>query len=316
MGNLIRNEWMKLTRHWSAWVMIALLLISVVIMSVVVSQGDDTVTKDWQSQVSAQIRDAKKALKDPRISDSMILGIQQDIAKKQYAIDHNIPPNEITGMSFTRYSSGLIIEVAIFTVLVAGAIVSSEFSWGTIRLLAVRPVSRTKLLLAKYLATLSWGVFLLLVLFVSTYVLGGVLFGFAGADHAYLYVDQNGVHEMTMSSFTLLTYGLQSISVLLYTTVAFLISTLIRSQVIAVPLAVILLFAGNAVYPWLTDYAWDRYFLFTNLDLMQYYDGAPAIPDMTMGFSLQVLAVYFVVLLVGSWYFFVKRDWLKERVNF
>jgi ABC-2 type transport system permease protein len=183
-------------------------------------------------------------------------------------------------------------------------------------MLAVRPVKRSQLLLAKYLTTLGWGVMLLVLLFCSTYLLSRVLFGFSCADHAYLYVDKSGVHEMSMWAFTLLTYGLKSISLLLFTTVAFLMSTLFRSQAIAVPVAVIVLFLGNAVNPWLKEYAWDKYFLFTNLDLLQYYEGTPAIPEMTMGFSLAVLAVYFVVLLVGSWLLFGKRDLIKERVNF
>jgi len=75
---------------------------------------------------------------------------------------------------FLSYSS----FVAMFAILIGGWLMASEFQQGTIRLLIIRPKTRTKILMAKFLSAL--------IIFLVLYILGsflnmitnGICFGF------------------------------------------------------------------------------------------------------------------------------------------
>lgn len=196
----------------------------------------------------------------------------------------------------------------IFSAVVAGDIVASEFAAGTIKFLLVRPVSRWKILLSKYLTVLSFSVCLTLFLMIVAYVVGGLFFGFGGSTQAYHYL--HGITPASVPIYieALRTYGLLSITLLLTVTVSFMISTLFRSSSMAIALSILLLFLGAVVTQLLARYTWDKYILFTNWNLTQYVEGTPIVKGTTWEFSVVVLAVYFVVFIVVSWLAFTKRD--------
>ena len=71
----------------------------------------------------------------------------------------------------------LLVHVPILVALVAGDVVSGEASMGTLRLLAAKPVSRTQIILAKYLATAVYVFALLLWIAVISLVVSLAVFG-------------------------------------------------------------------------------------------------------------------------------------------
>ena len=75
---------------------------------------------------------------------------------------------------FSRYELFIIITI----VLIAGAIVSEEFNKGTIKLLLVRPFSRAKILLAKFITVVITVLFIMVVTVILQFIVGGIFFGF------------------------------------------------------------------------------------------------------------------------------------------
>ena len=61
--------------------------------------------------------------------------------------------------------------------MIAGTIVSEEFNKGTIKLLLVKPYTRNKILLSKFITTLIMIVFVIIVTITMQILIGGVLFG-------------------------------------------------------------------------------------------------------------------------------------------
>lgn len=55
-------------------------------------------------------------------------------------------------------------------------------------------------------------------------------------------------------------------------------------------------------------FEWAKYSLFANTNLMDYFNGQPLFEDMTIGFSIAVLIVYFILFNLIAFLFFVKRD--------
>jgi len=187
--------------------------------------------------------------------------------------------------------------------------VAGEFTAGTIKLLLTRAQTRGRILLAKYLAVILFSIVIMVVTFAVSIVVGGLLFGFAGIAAPYIYMSATGhVQQMNMFAYLLANYGFNSVSLLMTVTIAFMISTIFRSSSIAIALSIVLLFIGDTIVEVLGSYGWDKYILFANTNLAQYFFNGPTITGMTLTFSIVVLVVYFVVMNGLSWYIFRKRD--------
>ena len=84
------------------------------------------------------------------------------MAINQYRIDNNISPyEEYSIWSFVRDTSNIIQFVGMFSIIIAGGIVASEYNWGTIKLLLIRPIDRGKILVSKYMAVIAFSLMLL-----------------------------------------------------------------------------------------------------------------------------------------------------------
>lgn len=212
-----------------------------------------------------------------------------------------VPETTMPMIDFMSTAVNVVVLATIFTVVIASDSVASEFSWGTIKLLLIRPTKRWKILLSKFLASLLFALFLLLVLFLVSWLLGLLFFdtGKAAED------------SITMSSITQ-RYGFEAIALLMVVSFSFMISSVFRSSVLAIVLSMIILFAGGSVTGILMalDQEWGKYLLFSNLDLSIYMGDAVStpFPDMTLAFSLGILIAHFIFFHAVAFWLFIKRD--------
>ncbi|MHA6483016.1 ABC transporter permease [Paenibacillus sp. strain BS8-2] len=205
-------------------------------------------------------------------------------------------------------SSILFFLVTIFTVVVAAGAVAEEFTTGTIKLLLIRPWSRSKILLSKYIAVLLFAILLAIVLFASTMLVNWLLFGIGNGSQ-----DAGIVPEGSNDSpfvFMLKYYGLTLITSVVTVTLSFMLSTIFRSSGLAIGMALFLLLVVNnfAQLLMLVDYKWVDYVLFVHMNLTQYLGNYPMSEGMSLGFSLAVLSVYYLLFIALTWYVFKKRD--------
>jgi ABC-2 type transport system permease protein len=306
--SLLQNENMKLYRRLRTWILLGLLIVLVVGISSIIKFNQPPRPTDWKQQVTQQTEGLKKMVNGKGISTERINNYERQIKINDYRLQHDIAPPDGNVWSNVLTLSNVIMVVTIFTVIVAADSVASEFSGGTVKLLLIRPASRTKVLLSKYLAVLQYSLFMLLVLFAISYLVSGIFFGFGGSGSPYLTVSGGVVKESSMLLHALAMYGLASVSLLMVVTVAFMISTVFRSSSLAIGISLGVLFISDTLVRALQNYSWIKYYLFANTNLSSYLDGNPLRDDMTMGFSIVVLAVYFVLLNLLSWSIFTKRD--------
>jgi ABC-2 type transport system permease protein len=200
--------------------------------------------------------------------------------------------------SFLSFGTNLSWLVFIFSVIVAGDSVASEFSWGTIKLLLIRPVSRSKILAAKYISVILFLIALMLVLFIVSYFVGLLFFGLSGT-----------VTQEDSFAAILQLYAIKWIDLLVSATLAFMVSAAFRSSSLAIGLSFVLMFTANSAVALLTRYNWIKYTLFANMDLSPYLlGGKPLIPGMTLGFSVSMLILYGLAFYGLAWLMFTKRD--------
>lgn len=103
-------------------------------------------------------------------------------------------------------------------------------------------------------------------------------------------------------------YGLSFIELMMLVTFGFMMSTIFRSNSLAIGLTLFLMFTGNIIVFTLSGYDWVKYIWFSNMYLSGYVEGQPLIEGMTLGFSLAMLAIYFVLFNLLTWILFNKRD--------
>ena len=204
-------------------------------------------------------------------------------------------------------NSSLISILAIFVSAAAATIVASEFSQGTIKLLLIRPLSRSRVLLSKYLAVMSFGLIMVVVLFAVSVIVSGFLFGFDGSAKPYLYIgSEGGVVEVDMLYKTIESYVLRSIALIIYPTLAFMLAVLFRTNTLAQGLTIVSIILGPQLASAFANYSWAKYLLFAHTDPSLILSGNPF--GVSFPFSLAVLAVYFSGMIAVSWYTFNKRD--------
>ncbi|GIN65727.1 ABC transporter permease [Bacillus sonorensis] len=310
MFNLIVNEWIKIFNRKGTYFMIGILLLSVIGLGILTKTiGETDQNADWKKELAQENADMKEQLKgvsNPALEKSY----ERSTAINEYRIKHDLPEDgNYSALSFISDASDVISFAGLFVITVAAGIVANEFSWGTVKLLVIRPISRFKILLAKYVTVLLFALALLFILFASAGITGLALFGAGDGSQVHLVYANGSVQEKSLLLHLAGSYLLNSISLLMMSTMAFMISAVFRNSSLAVGISIFLLAVGGTVTNLLAvKFDWVKYILFANTDLTQYFDGVPLVSGMTLGFSIAVLAVYFIVFQVLAFGVFTKRD--------
>ena len=213
------------------------------------------------------------------------------------------------GGETTSFWEGAMLSVTfvsflntIFSVVIAADSVAGEFSWGTIKLLLIRPWTRSKILFSKYLSVLLFSILSTLTMILLALGTSYLLLS-STADVGMI------PENMTPASYAVISWVFEYVDLFITIAIAFMVSTVFRSGALAIGLSLFILFTqgifGMIFNP--ERYVWAKYILFTNMDLSQYMYG-DGLGGMTLGFSMLILAVYYVLFMGISWYVFNKRD--------
>ncbi|CEG26567.1 ABC transporter permease [Bacillus sp. B-jedd] len=315
MKNLIVNEFVKIFSRAGTYVMIGIVIMLVMGMAGLAkyeeAENPPQENPLWKTELEKQLVNDRASLDDFGMTNPNLRSFyEREIAIKEYRLKHDMaPPTGTHVWSFVDNSQSFISIVGLFTIVIAAGIVSSEFSWGTIKLLLIRPISRPKILLSKYLTVFLFGVCLLALLFSFSLLVGLLLFGFPDSPSPHLVFSGGHVYERSMGLQLVAEYLLSSIDILMVATMAFMISAVFRNSSLAIGISLFLLLTGGTLTMLLASkFEWAKYLLFANTDLTVYLDGTPLISGMTLGFSIIMLTIYFGFFHFLAFWVFSKRD--------
>lgn len=210
---------------------------------------------------------------------------------------------------FSKYELFIIITV----VLIAGAIVSDEFNKGTIKLLLVRPFSRAKILLAKFITVIITVLFIMIVTVILQFIIGGIFFGYSSLSiPAVVYNHTTGqLVEMGILKNIILT-GLGKMPIyILLGTLAFALSTIFNNTPVAITITLMGYIASSIInqFAYYYDIKWLKFFVTPNWDFTQFfYGGLPLLEGMKVPFSVVICLIYFAIMMVVSFMVFKKRN--------
>jgi len=218
----------------------------------------------------------------------------------------------------------LLIQVPLLVALVAGDIIAGEANMGTLRLLVIRPVSRTRLLLVKFYASVIYTVLLLVWMAVLALFLSMILFGtndmmiarntvmeqIKGSDVLWRYIAAFGYAAVALSTVAALAFLL---SVFAENSIGPIVSTISIVIVLTILSEMRIPLYDNTVKPWLfTSHmlAWKGFF-YSKSDgegsaITGSVENLPAILR-----SLGILLGYIVVFVSTAIVAFKKKDILS-----
>ena len=206
-----------------------------------------------------------------------------------------------------------IAIIVMIVVIVAGVSISEEFNKGTVKLLLVRPYSRTKILISKLIAVFITMLITTATILLLQFIIGGIVYGFGTYMMNVVQFDFTTNSIVTLNIFAYL--GLIFICKLpifiLIGTLAFALSTLFLNSPLAVALPILGYMGSDMINMIAISYKWDwvKYFVTPNWDLSQYlFGGTPMFSGISVEFSITICAIYFVIMLVASIVSFKKRN--------
>lgn len=206
-----------------------------------------------------------------------------------------------------------MVVIVLIVVIVAGVMISEEFNKGTIKLLLVRPYSRTKILLSKLIAVLITMIITTIFVTVLQLVVGGFVYGFGTYFMNIVQFDltSNSIVIMNILTYLGLIFICKLPILILIGTLAFALSTLSLNSPLAIALPIFGYMGSEIINMVALSYGWHwiKYFVTPNWDLSQYlFGGSPMFSNMSVEFSITICAIYFLIMLVTSIVTFKKRN--------
>ena len=326
MLNLVINEWNKVFIRKSNYVTLFIILGTSALLSLMPLLFNDesafediSYGKDWQDQAANQITTLEEENTKLLTSESKVSFVneitasdnQDEIERLNYHLKEGIKPPANNNLYKSLVdTSDLNLLVGIFVTIIASAMVSKEFSMGTIKLLLIRSYSRSKILTSKYIATLLITVTYYMSLYIGTIVVA--LFTSeinSTTEYVYLSSDWTYMH----SNFWFYFLGILAsnlIYLIIIATIAFSLSTISRNTSLSLGTTLGILFLG----PLLTLYLISKteltkYLLMANWNLTNYLPGnSPSMEGMTLPFSMIINSLYLILLLFVGYYSFNRKD--------
>lgn len=266
-----------------------------------------------ESRNVKQLEETKDTLKfdeKKQYNDSIA---QKEINK--YILDNKVDINkndDLRGILrdfFNEYGLFIIVMV----IMIAGTIVSEEFNKGTIKLLLVKPYSRYKILLSKFITVFIMIAFSLIAIIGMELIVGGIIFGFESLS---IPIIEYNFNTNTLESINVIVYLFTSILeklpiIILLATLSFAFSTIFTNSAVAIALPLLGYMGSDVINLLATKFnvQFLKFFVTLNWDFSQYSFGQlPLMEGLTIQFSSIICFIYLLVMIVPTFIIFKKKN--------
>ena len=256
------------------------------------------------------------------------------LEKNNYMIENRINPrttldamnfgvnsgDETNAWDFVCFAMNITsLLIIIFCVIICSKIIAGEQAGGTMKMLAIRPFSRNKILGGKLLATMFFSMIFVVFSFIVNLGIGWAFFGISNQMMIGVFNGTNVIysHPLIYCLFLILSLFMK---VFIYVSIATMISVLFRSytgsSMVSFAIVIITLIMNGA----LGTKHYFKYFPMANFDIYKYFTSAqtasgfkaifssPQIIDTSFVFSF-IYAIILIFFLNGiSFLVFNKKD--------
>ncbi len=213
-------------------------------------------------------------------------------------------------MNFFSEYQFFILIIIIFS---CGAIVSDEFNKGTIKSLLIRPFSRNKILLAKFITCILMVILAIGSIFIMQSIVGYLIYGADSLKIPVVNYDfvTNKVVAQNVFSYMALLLATKAPMFIIIATLAFMLSTLIGNTAASIAISFVGSIISSIINMLVINYkvAFMRYFVTLNWDFSDYlFGGVSQFKYTNFNFSLIICLIYFIVMVLASFIIFKKKN--------
>ncbi len=232
----------------------------------------------------------------------------------------NFEANAYDFMYFALEICSFIIIV--YIVYLGATMITGEYAGGTMKLLAIRPYSRRKILLSKLLATIIVGAISLLITFIVTFIIGAILFGLSSMPVLLTFNASSAVATSPVVIMLIL-FICKMLEVMFYAIFSLALSTLFKSNAGSIIVSILVYFASFVLSVFSANIGILKILPFVNTNLFIYFGshltgqsnsllanmfsrviGA----DMNFYISFAIITIFSVIIYVLTSALFRKRD--------
>ena len=245
----------------------------------------------------------------------------------KYAIENNlnrdisnefniIPENKIDArISFIRTFKNFDLIIIIIAIYLSTTIVTEEVNKKTIKNLLVKPHKRSTILISKIIACIITICVSMLIIIISQYIVGGIIFGFNSYNLDYIGYDFNNDMIININLFQyIMIVGISKLPMYIIIIVfCILIGTLNNHTSMSMILTLIIFLIGYKILPeWSKVESLSivtRYFITNNWDFSIYLFGQVSdISGVSIFSSIIIYSIYIFILLYLAIYKFNKKE--------
>lgn len=194
---------------------------------------------------------------------------------------------QTNAFDFVVYSMQILtLVIVIFLIFVSSGTIATELSNGTMKMLAIRPYNRFKIIIAKFLSCFALMFVLLLMGFAISSVIGLFVYGIGPVNVLTVF---NSTSVIVLNAFVvMLLYFISCmINCTFFIALTLLISVLFKSNVVSVIIGLLVYVFTIISNALLYSYVWFTYLPFAHFDLFKYF-GTPINTGQFFGFSIGI----------------------------
>ncbi|KGM94556.1 ABC transporter permease [Clostridium novyi A str. 4552] len=293
---------------------------------------------DWRVTLKKEIKETEEQLKQSKIQEVEKDRLTLDLQQKRYLLNNDIEPKEnkfeVRAIDYIEDVMGLLgtIFLVVGVIVFGSDMVSGEYTPPTMKFLLTEPVSRGKILFAKFVTLVVSSTIFILGIELIAFLVMGLIFKFGdlnypvqvGTKFAYNLAAKPEMGEplvraiagttfiIPMWKYIINMFLLQALFIIACTAFTFMLSTVLKSSMVSMALSIVLVIVFNifSSFPALKKVA---QFIFTS------YGSSPNILNggIIQGFGnvnltptviVIILAVWTVVCYIISHIVFTKKD--------
>ena len=230
--------------------------------------------------------------------------------------DNLITDNKIDArISFIRTFEHFEIIIVIIVIYISTTIVTEETNKGTIKSLLTKPHKRSTILLSKIFACIITTIIAMLIVLITQFIVGGVIFGFDSYKLDYIGYNFNNEQVFTMNLFMYnILFGISKLPMYIIMILFCIFIGVVNNHtsMSMILTLIIFLISDIVLKEWSKVEALSlvtRYFITNNWDFSIYlFGGISDISGVTLIGSIVIYIVYIVILLALSIYMFNRKE--------
>ncbi len=238
--------------------------------------------------------------------------LEEEMVTNNYIINHKLDLNNDSNLRavLINFSEEFGLFIVIYVIMIAGPIVSDEFSRGTIKMLLTKPYKRRTILLSKLIAMLILIPLIILFMIFVEIIMGGIILGFASLKIPVLIYTASKLKIYSLFKYVFLALLSNMSMYLILSLIAFLLSVLTLSNSGAITITFLFYLVANVISNLAMVYkvGMFKYFVSLNWNFRYILDMQKNAYGLSLGFSSMVLTFYIILMVLMAFIIFDKRD--------